>query len=165
MSALSLAPPSKPALAPPAPCPLDDEDVRLVALLASYARYRGVALAPSVPALYDLPAVVLAHGLEDPPIFFYANRAAQGLFEYDFATLTSLPSRESAQPDAREVRAAFLEEVRTQGYVANYSGIRIAASGRRFQIEDAFVWNIVDAHGERLGHAATFGEVRYVVEP
>lgn len=56
----------------------------------------------------------------------------------------------------REQRAAFLAEVTANGYISNYRGIRISASGRRFYIKDAVVWNIVDETGQYCGQAATF---------
>ena len=36
------------------------------------------------------------------------------------------------------------------------------AGGRRFEIARAYVWNLVDAHGRRHGHAASFAEWRYL---
>jgi hypothetical protein len=50
----------------------------------------------------------------------------------------------------------LLERVTRDGFIADYSGIRIAASGRRFRIERAVVWNLIDADGTRHGQAATF---------
>jgi hypothetical protein len=44
----------------------------------------------------------------------------------------------------REQRASFLAEVTTNGFVENYSGVRIAKDGSRFLIEQATVWNVVD---------------------
>ena len=41
-----------------------------------------------------------------------------------------------------------------QGFIRDYAGVRIAASGRRFRIDDAVVWNLVDADGVRHGQAA-----------
>jgi len=42
------------------------------------------------------------------------------------------------------------------GPVDDYSGIRISQSGRRFRIEQAIVWNLIDAAGHLCGQAATF---------
>lgn len=55
-----------------------------------------------------------------------------------------LHSRYSAEPMLREQRAAFLAEVTANGFVQNYSGVRIAKDGSRFLIEQATVWNVVD---------------------
>jgi hypothetical protein len=48
--------------------------------------------------------------------------------------------------------------------VDNYSGIRISASGRRFRIENATVWNLADAGGRIHGQAATFHHWTYLGE-
>jgi hypothetical protein len=44
------------------------------------------------------------------------------------------------------------------GYVDDYRGVRISSSGKRFLIEEAIVWNLVDAAGNRVGQAATFSQ-------
>ena len=72
------------------------------------------------------------------------------------ASFTKLPSRFSAEPDNRAVRAQLLEQVREQGYISNYSGVRIAADGRRFEIKKATVWNLFDDAGRCIGQAACF---------
>jgi len=43
-----------------------------------------------------------------------------------------------------------------QGYYSGYRGIRISSTGKRFLVEDATVWNVVDGQGIRVGQAATF---------
>ena len=53
-------------------------------------------------------------------------------------------------------RDALLAEVSQHGFSRSYSGIRIAHSGRRFRIEAATVWNLLDADGRHLGQAACF---------
>lgn len=107
-------------------------------------------------ALWHLPAVVLAHGVEDDPIFFYANRAGLDRFDLAADALIALPSRYSAEPLERSERARLLERVGTDGYIDDYAGVRIAASGARFRIEQATVWNLADEHGAIHGQAATF---------
>ncbi|WP_295386086.1 MEKHLA domain-containing protein [uncultured Thiodictyon sp.] len=46
--------------------------------------------------------------------------------------------------------------------INDYSGVRVAASGRRFMIENACVWNLADAGGGYRGQAATFAHWRYL---
>lgn len=106
--------------------------------------------------LWTAPRVVVAHGVEADPVFFYGNRRALELFEMDFISFTQLPSRASAEPLEREARARLLAEVSRQGYIDHYTGVRIASSGNRFRIEQAVVWNLVDAAGKVHGQAATF---------
>ena len=67
-----------------------------------------------------------------------------------------MPSRETAEPDAREVREAFMADVRARGITTSYTGVRVSKSGRRFLLENATVWNITDDEGRLLGQAATF---------
>ena len=107
-------------------------------------------------ALWSAPRVIVAHGTQADPIFFYGNRLALEVFEMDFASFTQLPSRYSAEPVAREERQRLLERVTRDGYIDDYAGIRISARGRRFRIEQAVVWNLIDEHGQNHGQAATF---------
>jgi hypothetical protein len=147
------SPPSDPAL-----------DGRLRLIVSSYQRITGKMLIGDVPselpalrdALWNAPRAIVAHDTEDDPIFFYGNRLALQWFEMSFDEFACLPSRLSAEPLAQEERARLLETVTQQGYVDNYSGMRIARSGKRFMIADGTVWNLLDAAGVRHGQAAVF---------
>jgi hypothetical protein len=108
--------------------------------------------------LMAAPFVVLSHGTEADPIFNYGNLAAQKLFELDWTQLTALPSRHSAETLHRAERAALLHAVQTQGFSKNYHGIRVSATGKRFQIEAARVWMLLDAKGVTVGQAASFAK-------
>ncbi|MCC5847824.1 MAG: MEKHLA domain-containing protein [Verrucomicrobia bacterium] len=107
-------------------------------------------------ALYALDQVVVAHDTRDDPVFMYANRAALDLFEMTLEDFTRLPSRFSAEPMARAEREALLREVRENGFTDAYSGVRVSSTGKRFFIEKATVWNLLDAGGAPCGQAATF---------
>ena len=107
-------------------------------------------------ALYVSPMVVLAHDTAADPVFFYGNLAAQHLFELDWNELVQLSSRFSAEPVARDERQRLLDLVTLQDFIDNYSGIRIAKSGKRFMIEHATVWNLRGKEGQVLGQAAAF---------
>jgi hypothetical protein len=111
-----------------------------------------------VAAMQDTSAVIVAHGTEPDPIFFYGNPAALQLFEATLEQFTSMPSRLSAEPMLREERERLLARVRADGNIDDYSGVRISLGGRRFRIDRAIVWNLVDERGERRGQAATFTE-------
>jgi hypothetical protein len=133
---------------------------RLVLLAASYERLAGTPLAAAggdlAEALWHHPAAIVAHGTGEDPIFFFGNRAALIAFEMDFADFVRLPSRMSAEPGLRAEREALLARVAATGMIADYSGIRISATGRRFRIDQAVVWNLVDEAGVRHGQAAMF---------
>ena len=134
---------------------------RLELLCNSFERLTGRALLAgagivSPEVLWNAPRVIVAHGVESDPLFFYGNRLALEVFEIDFARFNGLPSRYSAEPVNREERAVLLERVRRDAYIDDYAGVRISAQGRRFQIEQAVVWNLIDAAGVCHGQAATF---------
>jgi hypothetical protein len=129
-------------------------------ILDSFARVTGGKLMPdaSDPAvsLWSLPTVVVAHGTEADPLFFYGNRAALTLFEMPARDFVCLSSRLSAEPLERAERDRLMARVSCENFIDDYSGIRISATGRRFRIERATVWNLLDAEGKIGGQAAAF---------
>ena len=132
-----------------------------IALVAdSYRRLLGRDLVAGngdpVAALWAAPLAILAHGTGMDPVFFFANRVALAAFEATPAAITAMPSRLSAEPLAREERQALLDRVSAEGFIADYAGVRISALGRRFRIEQAVVWNLLDEAGVRHGQAACF---------
>jgi hypothetical protein len=129
---------------------------RIALIAESHARLTGRSLAASGADLWMLPAVVVAHGAEPDPVFFYGNRPAQTLFEFPAGEFVQLPSRLSAERAEQEARAAFMARVATGGFVSDYSGVRVSARGQRFRIERATVWNLTDADGTLHGQAAVF---------
>lgn len=149
--------PAMPA-APAAPPP----DSRLPLIAESHFRLTGrllvgrAAAEEMAAALWQAPRVVVAHGTGPDPVFFYGNRLALELFEMDFDAFTRLPSRFSAEPLAREERVRLLVRVERDGFIDDYAGVRISARGRRFRIERATVWNLIDTDGRLHGQAATF---------
>lgn len=135
---------------------------RIALIAQSHLRLTGRMLVPAgsdpVRALWDASPVVIAHGTEDDPLFFYANRAALGRFDMALDTFIGMPSRYSAEAPLREERQALLDAVARQGFIDDYAGVRIAASGRRFRIEAATVWNLIDTAGTVHGQAAAFSQ-------
>ncbi len=115
-----------------------------------------------VTALDTASAVIVSHGTQADPIFNYANQQALQLFEMDWESFTRLPSRYSAEAPERDEREHLLREVSEHGFIKNYAGIRIAASGRRFAIHNAIVWNLLDDNGIYHGQAATFSDWKYL---
>ena len=113
-------------------------------------------------ALYEAPFVLVSHGTEADPIFNYANRTAQRLFELSWAEFTALPSRCSAEPPNQAERRQRLAMVAQQGFIRDYAGVRIAKSGQRFVIQGAIVWNVTDAAGLPYGQAALFYQWQYL---
>lgn len=120
------------------------------------------AMAAQARALYESPIVVLAHGIESDPIVNYGNAAALALWEMPWETFTRMPSRLTAAPADRVERDRQLAAATAAGILFDYSGVRVSASGRRFRISGATVWNLVDEQGWRRGQAAAFAEWQYL---
>ena len=106
--------------------------------------------------LYDAPFVLVSHGLEDDPVFNYANAAAQSLFELTWHEFVRLESRYSAESPEQAAREKFMQQVREKSFVDDYTGVRISSTGNRFTIDHAIVWNVIDGNGVLHGQAATF---------
>jgi hypothetical protein len=138
-------------------------------LLDSFHRWTGRELVGRVgraveqaETLYVAPFVVVSHGTEADPILNYGNRAALQLWETTWEAFRRIPSRLTAEPVNQAERQRMLEQALSKGYLDDYRGVRISTTGRRFLVEDALVWSVVDADGQRLGQAATFSHWRYL---
>jgi len=132
-------------------------------LLDSYRRWIGRDLfvrtgspAQQARTLFEASLVVVSHGTEPDPILNYGNQAALDLWEMVWERLVRTPSRETAEPVNQEERARMLQLAEERGYFDGYRGIRISSTGRRYLVEDATVWNVVDERSARVGQAATF---------
>lgn len=130
------------------------------ALLAdSHRRLVGRDIGVPPDALYGAPFALVSHGTQADPVFNYANRHAQQVFGYDWATFVTLPSRLSARAPERDERARLLEQVSRDGYIPDYSGVRVRADGRLFRIRRATVWNVIDEAGVLRGQVALFSDI------
>lgn len=134
-------------------------------LMDSYRHWTGEELLPrrgelreQALALYHSPFVVVSHGTQADPILNYGNATALALWEMPVEQLLRTPSRLTAEPVHRDERAQLMARTTRDGFVNDYRGIRISAKGRRFRIDRATVWNLINAGGERVGQAATFSE-------
>ncbi len=132
-------------------------------LLDSYVRLLKHELIPrnetplvQAEVLFTSPFVVASHGLQEDPILNYGNQAALDLWEMGWRDFTQTPSRLTAEPINREERANMLDQAKTHGFIADYRGIRISRTGKRFLVDRATVWNLHDSMGNPLGQAATF---------
>jgi len=128
---------------------------RAALIAASYARLTSEVLAGD---LWTTSTAVVAHGTEPSPRFFYANRQALSLFRMTAARFISMESRLSAGPADRADRAAMLAQLDATNVVRGYRGIRVASDGTCFTIENAVIWNLLDAHGQHHGQAAAFAQ-------
>jgi hypothetical protein len=108
--------------------------------------------------VFQAPFVVVSHGTEEDPILNYGNQTALTLWEMDIPSFTSTPSRLTAEPIHRDERARLMSRAARDGFVDDYRGVRISSTGRRFLIEQAIIWNLIDKDGTRVGQAATFSD-------
>ena len=138
-------------------------------LLRSYRTLTGRDLLPdlrdpveSARALFEAPFFVASHDGGVDPVLTYGNQTALDLFELDWEEFTRTPSRFTAEAPERGERERLLEAVARPGFIDDYSGIRISKSGRRFEIRNATVWNLLDEAGKKIGQAATFATWRYL---
>lgn len=138
-------------------------------MLDSFQHYVGRELIPrtgqpddDARGVFEAPFVVVSHGTQDDPILNYGNQTALTLWEMDIPTLTSMPSRLTAEPMHRDERAQLMTRAVRDGFVDDYRGIRITGSGRRFLIEQAIIWNLIDSNGQRVGQAATFADWKWL---
>lgn len=148
---------------PQPPCPANEyHQAHVVLLLESFQQLLGRPLL-EISSLTSLGQQVfftdfalLSHDTQGDPIFNYANKTALDLFELSWPELIAMPSRRSAEPVNREERERLLARVSSDGYIDDYSGVRISKNGKRFLIQRAVVWNVVDRQGRYYGQAATF---------
>lgn len=114
--------------------------------------------AADAESLFNAEFVVVSHGTQDDPLLNYANQAALELWSMPLEQLIGMPSRKTAEPVHRAERSDLLRRTSEDGFIDDYSGIRITSDGRRFRIHQAIVWNINDEDGNPSGQAATFSE-------
>ena len=113
-------------------------------------------------AMYTSADPLLCHDGTSDPLFNYANRAAQELFELTWDQFVGMPSRLSAGPGAQAERNQLISEATESGYYTGYSGIRVSHSGREFEIQDAVLWRVTDEKERVLGLACRIPRWHYV---
>lgn len=138
-------------------------------LCSSYERWTKRQLIPGyrktknlLHVLFEAPFVMVSHGTEDDSIFNFGNRNALELFELAWEEFIRLPSRESADQDNSEDRKQLMARVKRDGYAEDCSGVRITATGKRFLITGATVWNVVDDDNTYHGQAAMFSDWSWI---
>lgn len=137
-----------------------DDQARLI--LSSFSRLLGRDLVDRSQNLFDAPFAVLSHGTQADPIFNYGNKTALDLFEMEWDDFVQLPSRFSAEEQNREERERLLAQVNEFGFIDDYKGVRISSTGKRFMVEDAIVWNLIDDAGIYRGQAAALYKWRWL---
>lgn len=113
-------------------------------------------------SIFYAPFVIVSHNTAIDPVFNYANHKALALFGFSWEEFTQLPSRLSAEPAQQSERERLLTQVNQSGFSANYQGIRITKTGRRFMIKNAVIWNLVEKNGDYAGQAAKFEDWEFL---
>ena len=156
----------------PAPWEKDGLIAHAECMARSLRHWTGIELMPGISdprelalRLFDAPFVLVSHGTEPDPILNYGNRAALALWDISWDELTRMPSRLTAEAPNREERARLLERVTRDGFIADYSGVRIAKTGRRFRITSATVWNLLTPDAKPCGQAAMFRDWTFLDAP
>ena len=134
-------------------------------MLDSYRHWIGNDLIERTPdaeqqarTLFEASFVVVSHGVEPDPILNYANQTALDLWELSWDRFIKTPSRLTTEPDERAERERLLTQARAEGYYDGYRGVRISSTGRRFRVEQALIWTVIDSAGRPIGQAATFSQ-------
>ena len=104
---------------------------------------------------------VISHGNGLDPFFNYGNKTALSLFEVNLNELKKIRSRNSAEAAFQANREMFMQQVKAKGFITGYSGVRISATGKRFEIKNVTIWNVTDEKGNPAGQAACFKEWHY----
>ena len=132
-------------------------------LLDSYHHWTGRELIERVGetehqarVLFDASFVVVSHGNEPDPILNYGNQKALNLWQLPWGQFIQTPSRLTAETDDRDERERMLRQAKSDGYFDGYQGVRISSTGRRFLVEQALIWTVIDSAGAPIGQAATF---------
>ena len=94
--------------------------------------------------------VIVSHNDQPDPILTYGNTIGLGLGEWDWDTFVKTPSRYTAQPSRKELREIMLSKVQERAYFKGYEGVRISASGKRFMIKNALIWNLIEKEGSHM---------------
>ena len=111
--------------------------------------------------LYLAEFPVLSHDGGPDPLFTYANKKAQELWEMEWDKFIGLPSKYSADADQRETRDQMLLEAHKNGFFTGYNGMRTTSKGDRFFIKNVTIWNLLK-NGKKVGQAATFTDWKFL---
>lgn len=141
-------------------------------ILDSYVHWTGEELIDRTGTLSDqayrlfhAPFVVASHGMEADPILNYGNAQALGLWEMNWEEFVITPSRLTTEAVNQTERELMLQQAARNGFIRNYQGVRISRTGKRFLVEQATVWNVIDRQKIKVGQAATFSRWTPVSTP
>ena len=106
--------------------------------------------------LFSSDVAVLAHDNSRDPLLIYANATALRLWERPWEDMIGMPSRYTAEAEARSQRDSALQQAKQGDAFEGYSGVRVSRTGQRFMISNARIWTLWDETGGHCGQAAAF---------
>ncbi len=106
--------------------------------------------------LFSSDVAVLAHDNSRDPLLIYANATALRLWERPWEDMIGMPSRYTAEAEARSQRDSALQQAKQGDAFEGYSGVRVSRTGQRFMISNARIWTLWDETGRDCGQAAAF---------
>jgi hypothetical protein len=135
----------------------------------SLQRCHGVSLfeATNTSTIAQLHAhdrfAILSHGVQDDPIYCYANHGALQTFRWSADEFYALPSRYSA-PDgaARRVRHAIVQESVSDEFRVLPPSVRQTKDGDLWRITGIWLWNVYNDERQRVGQTALYDRQRAV---
>ena len=113
--------------------------------------------------LFYAPMVVLSHNTDADPCYNYGNLQALQLWEMSWKELIITPSKSTTESTLRSQRNQLLTEAMKKGYITNYGGIRTSRTGKKYQINNITLWNLIDEQNNYCGQAATFSEWQIIL--
>ncbi|MBN1407818.1 MAG: MEKHLA domain-containing protein [Calditrichaceae bacterium] len=113
--------------------------------------------------VYEADFALISHDNAEPyPFLNYGNATAQLLWEMSWDTLQHTQSRYTAEPTRLADRERVLQQVKEQGFVDDYEGVRISMTRKRFRIGPATIWNLSDQENQYIGQAAMFKNWKFI---
>ena len=106
--------------------------------------------------LFSSDVAVLAHDNSRDPLLIYANATALRLWERPWEDMIGMPSRYTAEAEARLQRYSALQRAKQGDAFEGYSGVRVSRTGQRFMISNARIWTLWDDKNCNCGQAAAF---------
>ena len=144
-------------MAEPAPWQTPETLVLVSRLLSSHQRaFHRPLVDCSGHDLFSSDVAVLAHDNSRDPLLIYANATALRLWERPWEDMIGMPSRYTAEAEARSQRDSALQQAKQGDAFEGYSGVRVSRTGQRFMISNARIWTLWDETGRHFGQAAAF---------
>ncbi|ACB53077.1 unknown [Crocosphaera subtropica ATCC 51142] len=111
--------------------------------------------------LFEADLIVVSHGTQRDPIFNYGNQKALDIWELTWSEFIQTPSRKTAEAIEQKERDRLLAETTEKGF-SYFSTIRITKTGKRFQINNGIVWNVIDKGQTYQGQAAVYSDFYFL---